>query len=131
MRKKGLTERLEDLGRAVNAARELARFFPFAEGEATFPTKYQKMKTFGSGNKQVAQLEWENAAEKEEKKSDNCVEHTKKSGASLAVKLKIVHSDGSDQTWPLTNVDHHPAGETKKVTVCYDKEGRPTTVYIA
>jgi hypothetical protein len=104
------------------------------------PFFFRKRKTYGAGAKQVAQESWESTDQLNAAEKDGAVTYTPKPppaappGGVTQVDLTITHSDGTTQVHRLTsrnppNANANPP-ETNKIVITYDKEGRPTSIYI-
>ena len=91
------------------------------------PAVYRKRKTYGSGGKQVAAEEWDHPRRLTRTDRNGCILYTVT--GENEVKLTITHSDSTVQEWTLRERgegDHI----THAITICYDSEGNPTSIYI-
>jgi len=94
------------------------------------PRVYRKRKTYGAGGKQVAWEEFDHPRKLDQTELGRSIVYTLDPAfAGEPVVLTITHNDGTSQEWRIVSEGEAP-GTTHSVHVCYDDQGRPTSIYI-
>ena len=97
------------------------------------PVNWIERKSYGSGDKQVAQELWEPPI-LPTRTNRNCKEYTSTKDLYQST-LTITHSDGTIQTWILggksdpTTPEPEGAERADTITICYDANGYPIWIY--